>query len=409
MCLNVLFLSYLYPTATYTYKALALEDSWAENLTAVFYFLAGVLLFVAARAKRDRRWLHVLGGIALVFVAGEEISWGQRVLGFGTPGFLHGVNEQEEFNIHNTAIGAFHAILDMGPPTLCAVACAAFFSGRATLFRVPLPSFLLVLGLILMRSHRQTPLGGNLSDIFFHQETLLLLLLVVYALFCRRATLFLATASTASIVLTSAYVYLRSGVVVRNSGVGEVREYLLSIVCLFYALELLQHRRRSGADLAASDVARPRASLCSTVCAFVILCSAGMPIAMYFIPEAARSFMERQYRSILSGASGERVLRADYDLYFDGQRLTYFKDPCVSADGRGRWFLHVVPANEGDLPASRRRLGFENLDQAVVFMVSDGKCIGGAALPRYPVSSIRTGQWVPGEGEVWSVTLPLAE
>lgn len=46
--------------------------------------------------------------LALVFVFGfgEEISWGQRILGFETPELIKEINIQEEFNLHNLAI--FH-------------------------------------------------------------------------------------------------------------------------------------------------------------------------------------------------------------------------------------------------------------------------------------------------------------
>ena len=37
----------------------------------------------------------------MVFVAGEEISWGQRIFSFDTPDFMEDVNEQQEFGLHN--------------------------------------------------------------------------------------------------------------------------------------------------------------------------------------------------------------------------------------------------------------------------------------------------------------------
>ena len=44
----------------------------------------------------------VLAWALLMFVfMGEEISWGQRILGFGTPEVLMEINHQQEFNLHN--------------------------------------------------------------------------------------------------------------------------------------------------------------------------------------------------------------------------------------------------------------------------------------------------------------------
>jgi hypothetical protein len=68
-------------------------------------FLVG---FVGSRADhasllvRARRSVPLLGFAILFFVAfGEEISWGQRVLGFQTPAVLNELNRQGEINIHN--------------------------------------------------------------------------------------------------------------------------------------------------------------------------------------------------------------------------------------------------------------------------------------------------------------------
>lgn len=37
----------------------------------------------------------------MVFFGGEEINWGQRIIGFETPAFLANPNIQGEFNLHN--------------------------------------------------------------------------------------------------------------------------------------------------------------------------------------------------------------------------------------------------------------------------------------------------------------------
>jgi len=37
----------------------------------------------------------------LIFIVGEEISWGQRIFGFSTPEALNDINRQGESNLHN--------------------------------------------------------------------------------------------------------------------------------------------------------------------------------------------------------------------------------------------------------------------------------------------------------------------
>jgi len=105
--------------------------------------------------------------------------------------------------------------------------------------------------------------------------------------------------------------------------------------------------------------------------------------------------------------------RAEFDLYLDeaGRALTYAKDPCSASDAEPPFFLHVTPQRAGDLPQERRDLGFDNLDfdfrlRGALF---DGKCAAQVPLPEYGVASIRTGQWEPGAGEVWSATIPFGD
>ena len=77
------------------------EDGAVEYLTALLY-LAGAAVFavLAIRRPQGRLWA---AGLALMFVliAGEEISWGQRIFGLGTPASLESANVQKELNLHN--------------------------------------------------------------------------------------------------------------------------------------------------------------------------------------------------------------------------------------------------------------------------------------------------------------------
>ena len=89
------------------------EDKIFETLSAIFFFITFLLYLVAyVRAGRYHRdahtWLkrHSYLGLAFVFFifAGEEISWGQRILSTGDSDFIRNINVQNETNIHNLAI-----------------------------------------------------------------------------------------------------------------------------------------------------------------------------------------------------------------------------------------------------------------------------------------------------------------
>ena len=59
----------------------------------------GVLLM--SRGQRAMGLLYLLIAVGAFLVAGEEISWGQRVFGWGTPESLAAINHQAETNVHN--------------------------------------------------------------------------------------------------------------------------------------------------------------------------------------------------------------------------------------------------------------------------------------------------------------------
>jgi hypothetical protein len=55
----------------------------------------------AARGDRLGAVLIGIGALGIFGIAGEEISWGQRILGLETPEALGAVNHQNEINVHN--------------------------------------------------------------------------------------------------------------------------------------------------------------------------------------------------------------------------------------------------------------------------------------------------------------------
>ena len=113
------------------------------------------------------------------------------------------------------------------------------------------------------------------------------------------------------------------------------------------------------------------------------------------------------YESI---ASGEPVARSDFDIYLGENTVSYLKSPCSAADVQARFFLHIVPEDVEDLPAHRRQYGFDNLDfhyggnAALAF---GGMCMTKRPLPDYPIVRIRTGQFTPGEGQIWKAEFPV--
>ena len=454
--LNVLFFSVLIAVAPERFEALTREDSWVEYLTAVCLFLAGGLLFGTAWRERSlfRRGVYLLGGVALLFAAGEEVSWGQRIFGFATPDFFLSWNQQQEFTVHNSANGAFDIIYLNGTLLLCMATSAAFFCRKDRLCGIPLPSILLMLGFLLMLSFGS---GGNLKDftgldfseyiygirqsfgLIVIEEKALLLLLLTFALISRQVALAVAATATLALVLALSYVNYHN--VNGNVDLGrlyEAREYLFGVGCLFYSLELALAQRRAAARAPAPfpglKLSGRPVPLWLLTCSLLIAASIGLIVFQYFnaTPGTAATAADTNARNVpaLTAAearaeyaalvSGEPLIRSDFDLYLSENRLVYVREPCARADTEATFFLHLYPVEVDDLPAPRPQSGFDNRDFSFFDWrgeirggIFDGKCMVAVALPEYPIDRVRTGQYVPVDGggynNLWEVEFPWKE
>ncbi len=354
----------------------------------------------------------------MVFAAGEEISWGQRIFGLATPDFLIGLNSQDELNVHNISTRAFGNIYSYGALLLCMVTGAASLCRKDRLFGIPLPSILLMLGFILMLSQRQ----GSLKSIqwfSFYNEQFLVLFLFIYALVSRQAKLGVATASAMALILVLAYVNDNS--IARSDSIYEVREYLLGIVCLFYACELLLTREPARRKIVAPfstlkltnglKLTGKEIPVLLTVCSLVIVSSIGLAFFNYFSVRTNDAIIAEDHRSIMSGELGEPAIRSSFDVYLTENRLIYFREQCAPDDTKEAFFLHIVPADANDLPNSRREAGFNNhdfyFDRHRRTARLDGSCLVSNPLPDYGIASIRTGQYISSSGEIWSGSIVL--
>lgn len=79
-----------------------------ENLEAT---VLAATLWVAILALRTREicqgrglllWVGLFS-LGIIYILGEEISWGQHYFGWGTPEWYQAVNDQQETNLHNTS------------------------------------------------------------------------------------------------------------------------------------------------------------------------------------------------------------------------------------------------------------------------------------------------------------------
>ena len=121
----------------------------------------------------------------------------------------------------------------------------------------------------------------------------------------------------------------------------------------------------------------------------------------------ALAFYEKTYQAI---ASGEPAARSDFDVYLDGDTLSYLKAPCDANDARGRFLLSVYPADVRDLPPERREIGHDSLNfdfAPPIGAIFNGKCMANRRLPDYGITKLETGQWIPGGERLWDVEIAV--
>ena len=444
VCLHILFFNYLIVIHWDTYIALILEDGWVENLTAVAFLLAGIALFAAAWTERRvfPRCAYILGGAALAFFAAEEISWGQRIIGFETPAFLMDLNVQGEFNIHNIpeANDAVFGTLWNVSHLLGIAGLAAFFCRKERVFGMPTPPILLILALLLMITYTTTEgwiFPDFLGSILFWQRGVYLLLLM-FALFSRNAMLFVTTVASMSLTLAVAYLDQHNRLVSSQ----ELMEYMLALIALFYALVALPDQGAARRMVAAAVAALKPAAAPSSIrinprldkigvpfstksnagyltpwtafCALIIAGSLGSASIVYL---DARADVAAFKETLMLAQSVEPMARSNFDLYLDGRDLRYFKQPCDLTDVRAPFFLNVFPANALALAVADRQFGFEKIafdfDKRRGVML-DGVCAAMVRLPAYyEIASVSTGQYIIEDDgsttNIWLVEFPVGD
>lgn len=93
------------------YKNMVAEDRLVENLTALAFFGCGIIAYLMTKksqvfqGKLLQKTCYVgclILAICFFFIAGEEISWGQRIFHLQTPAAILAQNRQAEINLHNS-------------------------------------------------------------------------------------------------------------------------------------------------------------------------------------------------------------------------------------------------------------------------------------------------------------------
>lgn len=102
----VMLIAMLKLASPWWYMVLNREDGVVEWMTAAVYLVAAgfaASLVLSFRRRKENMYALLCAGlgIGMVFIAMEEISWGQRLFGIATPDFVESINMQGEVTLHN--------------------------------------------------------------------------------------------------------------------------------------------------------------------------------------------------------------------------------------------------------------------------------------------------------------------
>ena len=120
-------------------------------------------------------------------------------------------------------------------------------------------------------------------------------------------------------------------------------------------------------------------------------------------PVRVKTMPVGDYLARLVGDS-QPIIRSDWEVYLVEDSLIYAKDQCSPEDAEPTFFLHLDPVDKNDLPSQRKQYGFDNLDFYFRnhLLIKRGVCVARRERPDYAIAAIRTGQFVPGEGQIWN-------
>jgi len=100
--MGLLLVALIFLAKSYDLSFLTNEDGLIEYLSAFLWLIGCVIcIFKTVKPKNNSRIIIIIFFFVCLLSFGEEISWGQRLIGFDTPSWCSRINLQNEFNFHN--------------------------------------------------------------------------------------------------------------------------------------------------------------------------------------------------------------------------------------------------------------------------------------------------------------------
>jgi hypothetical protein len=226
-------------------EQLTWEDGPVEYVGFGLLVLTGMILlnggFRAVRNHRKYR-LHgtilLIAGMGFLLAAGEEISWGQRLIGFETPEVLLEVNDQDEFNLHNIEKGLIDHSVRYGI-ALFAIAGFAFYVTKTDRFLgFKTPDLYLIHAFLLLGIYQNFQ---AIDKPFYLSAAAILLALLYFLLKGPRAEAWIPGISIAAGCLVL-FLHWRFQHQLGINTPPEIRESIFPLICAAYAIGITRQR-----------------------------------------------------------------------------------------------------------------------------------------------------------------------
>ena len=226
------------------YDQLTSEDNIIENLSAVLLLFCScffLISFFHARKSplKIHHWLtYGLLMLSIVFflIAGEEISWGQRIFDLATPDYLSSVNEQDELNFHNINKRFFDRLLDRATIIFVFISSFLLYRKKEKTLGIQNPDIFVICSFAITPFYTQ-----NTQLDFYHFIYVPLVGLFVIALKNKQKSFLFPLAFTLMlsliiIIIHTTYNHLFPW---HNNSANELREFLFYLSCVAYAYEIM--------------------------------------------------------------------------------------------------------------------------------------------------------------------------
>ena len=226
------------------YDQLTSEDNIIENLSAVLLLFCScffLISFFHARKSplKIHHWLtYGLLMLSIVFflIAGEEISWGQRIFDLATPDYLSSVNEQDELNFHNINKRFFDRLLDRATIIFVFISSFLLYRKKVKTLGIQNPDIFVICSFAITPFYTQ-----NTQLDFYHFIYVPLVGLFVIALKNKQKSFLFPLAFTLMlsliiIIIHTTYNHLFPW---HNNSANELREFLFYLSCVAYAYEIM--------------------------------------------------------------------------------------------------------------------------------------------------------------------------